>query len=101
MQNMISGQIISLYEWYLNTYEFDKMTDENLEKIDKVCDVFLEAAMMFAEEVICICDDLRKFIINRRKEIGIPMSEAEIMVLTNATEQTDAYIQDISEENLR
>lgn len=95
---VLSGQIMSLYEWYLNTFEFDKMTDADLEKVDKVCNVFVEAVVSFVEEKNATCDDLRRFIINRREQIGIPMSESEIMMLTNATEQTDAYIQDTDDE---
>lgn len=97
MLGVLSGHIMSLYEGYLNLFEFDKMTDEDLEKVDKVCNIFVEAASSFVEKEISTCDDLRRFIINRRKQIGIPMSETEIMMLTNATEQTDAYIQDVED----
>jgi len=76
------------------------MTDEDMEKVDKVCNIFVEAASSFVDEKIANCDDLRKFIINRREQIGIPMSETEIMMLTNATEQTDAYIHDVEDKEL-
>jgi len=91
----LCGQIMGLYEWYLNTFEFDKMTDSDLENLDKVCDVLTNACRLFIDGKLSTCDDLRKYIIATREAIGIPMSETEKIMLTNATEQTDAFIQDI------
>lgn len=97
MLAVLSGQILNLYENYLNLYEFEKMTDDDLENVEKVCNIFIEAIHEFADQTLTTCEDLRKYIIRRREDIGVPLTPNEVMLLTFATEQTDTYIHDVED----
>lgn len=74
------------------------LTEEELEGIAIVSELFEKACEKYMNKEFENLEDLYKWLSKEREEKGYPFSDKEKIFISQAIEQTDAYITDLEEK---